>query len=145
MVTCPGTGLRRRTRGNGSSRALTKPGGAGALDPYADLDDGPALQGGRTAALAAAAADGRRPCPMCGEMIVAGAAKCRYCGEVFDSTLKKVKKSGGKKGAMKSIATLQKYLLICSTYYDSFVYRCLHLWRSLPTCRPSPDHKGRRT
>src|SRR5438309_1471562 len=26
----------------------------------------------------------RRPCPMCGEMIVASAAKCRFCGEVFD-------------------------------------------------------------
>jgi len=26
----------------------------------------------------------RRPCPECGEMIVAGAAKCRFCGAVFD-------------------------------------------------------------
>jgi hypothetical protein len=31
----------------------------------------------------------RRPCPMCGEMILAGAAKCRYCGEVFDETLRR--------------------------------------------------------
>jgi predicted RNA-binding Zn-ribbon protein involved in translation (DUF1610 family) len=30
----------------------------------------------------------RRPCPACGEMIVAGAAKCRFCGEIFDPTLK---------------------------------------------------------
>jgi predicted RNA-binding Zn-ribbon protein involved in translation (DUF1610 family) len=26
----------------------------------------------------------RRPCPQCGEMIIATAAKCRYCGEIFD-------------------------------------------------------------
>jgi predicted RNA-binding Zn-ribbon protein involved in translation (DUF1610 family) len=31
----------------------------------------------------------RRPCPMCGEMILASAVKCRYCGEVFDPTLKR--------------------------------------------------------
>lgn len=37
-------------------------------------------------------ADDRRPCPMCGEMIVSTAAKCRYCGEVFDSTLKRATK-----------------------------------------------------
>lgn len=32
----------------------------------------------------------RRPCPMCGETIAAAAAKCRFCGEVFDEKLKKV-------------------------------------------------------
>jgi DNA-directed RNA polymerase subunit M/transcription elongation factor TFIIS len=31
----------------------------------------------------------RRPCPMCGEMILAKAAKCRFCGEVFDDRLVK--------------------------------------------------------
>ena len=30
----------------------------------------------------------RRPCPQCGEMIVSSAAKCRFCGEIFDSRLK---------------------------------------------------------
>ncbi len=35
--------------------------------------------------------ESRRPCPMCGEMILANAAKCRFCGEVFDPTLKKAK------------------------------------------------------
>tara|TARA_B100000029_G_scaffold504818_1_gene584347 strand:- start:1112 stop:1657 length:546 start_codon:yes stop_codon:yes gene_type:complete len=30
----------------------------------------------------------RRPCPACGEMIVSGAAKCRFCGEIFDRKLK---------------------------------------------------------
>lgn len=36
----------------------------------------------------------RRPCPACGEMIVASAAKCRFCGEVFDPTLTRVVGSG---------------------------------------------------
>jgi hypothetical protein len=33
--------------------------------------------------------ESRRPCPMCGEMILATAARCRFCGEVFDPTFKK--------------------------------------------------------
>lgn len=31
----------------------------------------------------------RKPCPMCGEKIAKGAAKCRYCGEVLDPALRK--------------------------------------------------------
>ena len=38
------------------------------------------------------AGDGRRPCPMCGEMIPVGAGVCRFCGEVFDASLKKRRK-----------------------------------------------------
>jgi predicted RNA-binding Zn-ribbon protein involved in translation (DUF1610 family) len=34
----------------------------------------------------------RRPCPMCGEMIVVGAAKCRFCDAIFDATLRKKEK-----------------------------------------------------
>jgi predicted RNA-binding Zn-ribbon protein involved in translation (DUF1610 family) len=37
-------------------------------------------------------AEKRRPCPMCGEMILADAVKCRYCGEVFDETLKRTER-----------------------------------------------------
>jgi len=32
----------------------------------------------------------RKPCPMCGEMILKTAAKCRYCGEVFDPAMRGV-------------------------------------------------------
>jgi hypothetical protein len=35
----------------------------------------------------------RRPCPMCGEMIAVGAAKCRYCGAIFDAGLRAIEKS----------------------------------------------------
>ena len=63
--------------------------------------------------------DGRRACPMCGEMIVATAAKCRYCGEVLDSDLRKSGKSrSGRRGKavqqdVKTIAKHQKALIIC--------------------------------
>ena len=33
--------------------------------------------------------EGRKPCPMCGEMIREEAVKCRYCGEIFDPELRK--------------------------------------------------------
>jgi ribosomal protein L40E len=38
----------------------------------------------------------RRPCPMCGEMIPVAAVKCRFCGDVFDETLKRKKKRKSK-------------------------------------------------
>ena len=69
------------------------------LDPYGDLDsDKPyAVAGAAPAAATAPATEDRRPCPMCGEMIMAAAAKCRYCGEVFDPAIKKaeVRRQGG--------------------------------------------------
>jgi predicted RNA-binding Zn-ribbon protein involved in translation (DUF1610 family) len=67
------------------------------FDPYGELDDDkpygvvapePALQ---------PSDESRRPCPMCGEMIVTTAAKCRFCNEVFDATLKKAKSKKKKK------------------------------------------------
>jgi predicted RNA-binding Zn-ribbon protein involved in translation (DUF1610 family) len=36
--------------------------------------------------------EGRKPCPMCGEMILQDAAKCRFCGEIFDPELRKSQK-----------------------------------------------------
>lgn len=41
--------------------------------------------------------DDRKPCPACGEMIVRSAVKCRYCGEIFDETLKKQEQKKVKK------------------------------------------------
>jgi DNA-directed RNA polymerase subunit M/transcription elongation factor TFIIS len=36
--------------------------------------------------------DERQPCPMCGEMIPTQAAKCRFCGEIFDPELRRLEK-----------------------------------------------------
>jgi len=41
--------------------------------------------------------ESRRPCPACGEMILTTALKCRYCGEIFDKTLKRAKKKKKKR------------------------------------------------
>ena len=30
----------------------------------------------------------RKPCPMCGELIAAASAKCRFCGETLSSTIR---------------------------------------------------------
>jgi predicted RNA-binding Zn-ribbon protein involved in translation (DUF1610 family) len=38
--------------------------------------------------------EARRPCPECGEMIIASAAKCRFCGAVFDGRLKSSSRFG---------------------------------------------------
>jgi DNA-directed RNA polymerase subunit M/transcription elongation factor TFIIS len=48
-------------------------------------------------------ADERRPCPMCGERILAWAVKCRYCGEIVDDdaalTVRRLKKKKKKSGS----------------------------------------------
>ena len=49
-------------------------------------------------------ASDRRACPMCGEMIKASAVKCRYCGEVFDESLK-----GSTGGGYADTETLRKF------------------------------------
>lgn len=46
----------------------------------------------------------RRACPMCGEMIKASAVKCRYCGEVFDASLK-----GSAGGGYADTETVRKF------------------------------------
>jgi DNA-directed RNA polymerase subunit M/transcription elongation factor TFIIS len=56
-------------------------------DPYGDDDGTP--YGVAEPVEPLPRAEARRPCPMCGEMILANAAKCRFCGEVFDEGLKK--------------------------------------------------------
>jgi predicted RNA-binding Zn-ribbon protein involved in translation (DUF1610 family) len=63
-------------------------------------------------AAAAPEVEFRRPCPMCGEMIIATAAKCRFCGEIFDATIAKAG-MGGNKGELKSVASAQRNMLVC--------------------------------
>ena len=67
--------------------------GPDGVGPYGDLDPDKPYELAASEPAAAPAEEARRPCPMCGEMILVGAAKCRYCGEIFDPALKKAKGS----------------------------------------------------
>jgi predicted RNA-binding Zn-ribbon protein involved in translation (DUF1610 family) len=63
-----------------------------SVDPYADLDSDHPYGVVKPASPPSPETEDRRPCPMCGEMIVATAAKCRFCGEILDTSLRKKKK-----------------------------------------------------
>ena len=69
---------------------------AAEVDDSAEAED--AFDGVDSYDSPAASDDARKPCPMCGEMILANAAKCRFCKEVFDPKLKKKAKKKGSGG-----------------------------------------------
>jgi hypothetical protein len=75
-----------------------------AVNPYADLDDDKPYALASPPPVVEPQAESRRPCPKCGGMIVVGAAKCRFCGEVFDEVLKRksVKKPKAAKNSSRS-------------------------------------------
>jgi predicted RNA-binding Zn-ribbon protein involved in translation (DUF1610 family) len=85
---------------------------AAEIVPSSDLDDGKPYGVVESEPAAPPASEPRKPCPMCGEMIIATAAKCRFCGEIFDPTLKKAGR-GGKRSDLRQIATAQRFLIIC--------------------------------
>ena len=98
-VSCPACGKTLNAKDSAAGKQAKCPGCGGiisipeavfdAVDEFdqgfdADFDYAAAEHAGP----AAASGSQRRPCPQCGEMIVAGAAKCRFCGEIFDSRLR---------------------------------------------------------
>jgi predicted RNA-binding Zn-ribbon protein involved in translation (DUF1610 family) len=102
------------------------------FSPFADLDDDKPYAVTSPAPGDLSASESRRPCPMCGEMILASAAKCRYCNEVFDPALRKAKKPklGVIKAETRQIARLQKYLVMATlvmlvSYLGMFVLAAL--------------------
>jgi hypothetical protein len=65
--------------------------------PYAVAEQAPAAEDFSVA---------RQPCPACGELIVATAAKCRFCGEVFGPVApKRASKKPKKKSRSSSAGT----------------------------------------
>jgi len=84
------------------------------VDPYGDLGADEPYGVVELQPVAASSTESRRPCPMCGEMILTTAAKCRFCGEVFDPTLKKGKGKKSKKED-ETISTAEMILaVLCS-------------------------------
>jgi predicted RNA-binding Zn-ribbon protein involved in translation (DUF1610 family) len=71
-----------------AAAAVAEP--APAFNPFADVDDDP-YQLAEPDPVTTSPPESKRPCPMCGEMILSEAVKCRFCGEVFDPKLKKGK------------------------------------------------------
>lgn len=67
------------------------------------------------------AAPVRRPCPMCGEMIVATAAKCRFCGAIFDRSLRGTHHTGMPTTSGAAIASLVLGILSPLFCYLGFV------------------------
>jgi predicted RNA-binding Zn-ribbon protein involved in translation (DUF1610 family) len=57
---------------------------------------------------ASTAGEQRQPCPECGEMIIVGAAKCRFCNAIFDPKLKQM--SAGNNADLKQLAIHQRGL-----------------------------------
>jgi predicted RNA-binding Zn-ribbon protein involved in translation (DUF1610 family) len=107
LVTCPAAAVEA-----GVVEMTIEPEKPAGVDPFVDLDGDQPYTMAVAPEHEEALTESRRPCPMCGETILATAAKCRFCGEVLDQTIKKVKKKGGKKAELKRIAVLQKFLLI---------------------------------
>ena len=72
---------------------------------------------GQTSDLSSAGAEGqsRQPCPKCGELIVAGAAKCRFCNAIFDPELKLMEAGRPGRGSedLRQIATYQRGVIFC--------------------------------
>ena len=68
----------------------------------------------------------RKACPACGEMILADAAKCRFCDEVFDARLKTSSKVGKKSRSRRS-PLAGPWKRLCGAFADglSFIAFCI--------------------
>lgn len=70
-------------------------------EPYAVAAEPPPYAGTAAGGGMGGGTEGKRPCPMCGEMIPVAAMKCRFCNTIFDPALKKAeqKRQRGVSGA----------------------------------------------
>ena len=74
--TCPGCGQMVSCPDPVYEAEVVNVGGGDESHDVADIPPG-----------AGSSIESRHPCPMCGELILAMAARCRFCGELFDPTL----------------------------------------------------------
>ena len=73
-----------------------------AVNPYVDLDDDKPYALVNPPPAAATSDESRRPCSVCGELILSTAVKCRFCGEIFDPLLKRGKSKKPRKSSSRA-------------------------------------------
>jgi predicted RNA-binding Zn-ribbon protein involved in translation (DUF1610 family) len=113
LLSVPESAAGRRAQCPGCGTTFTVPHTVADAEPVEDYDapSRPADEQGvrpawapppppppRPAASPSGPAEGdveREPCPMCGELIVQGAAKCRFCGEILDPSLRRMQPRQG--------------------------------------------------
>jgi uncharacterized RDD family membrane protein YckC/predicted RNA-binding Zn-ribbon protein involved in translation (DUF1610 family) len=104
LVSCPACSKQLKVRDEAAGKRVKCPecGGVIEIPVPADVMDAEAADDhpfaiGQTSSAGDVSSDGgkydRKPCPACGEMIVKSAAKCRFCGEIFDPDFKTRSKS----------------------------------------------------
>ena len=89
-LSAPDTATGKKAKCPGCGQILTIPQVVHEAEAVGIGGVGPSGGIAPTAASASPAAGdpARQPCPECGEMIVVGAAKCRFCNAVFDPRLR---------------------------------------------------------
>jgi predicted RNA-binding Zn-ribbon protein involved in translation (DUF1610 family) len=85
---------------------------APAGDPQGIRDAEPVPSGPASASLTPGG-ESRRPCPQCGELIIVGAAKCRYCNAIFDPTVALFgqPRGGGNREELRQLASYQRGIM----------------------------------
>jgi predicted RNA-binding Zn-ribbon protein involved in translation (DUF1610 family) len=115
-LTAPDAAAGKRAKCPGCGQVITVPApvqeaellGAAAAPPAA-AQESYGIAEPTPAAASPDSGEQRQPCPECGEMIIVGAAKCRFCNAIFDPKLKQM--GGGKSEELKQIAQYQRGLI----------------------------------
>lgn len=102
IVDCPGCGMRLKVPMPALEAELVEP----EVDQNLIVEDMPSRSRGRGRD---EDNEGRKPCPMCGEMIAQTALKCRFCGEIFDPALKEAEARKKKKKRRHSSSSSSSY------------------------------------
>ncbi|MBC8116610.1 MAG: RDD family protein [Candidatus Saccharimonas sp.] len=110
LVSCDSCSKQLKVRDEAAGKRVKCPECGGVIEiPVPDdvvdaeaADENP-FEGGKISSEGDVSSDGgkydRKPCPACGEMIVKAAAKCRFCGEIFDPDLKQQSKSNRRRSS----------------------------------------------
>jgi predicted RNA-binding Zn-ribbon protein involved in translation (DUF1610 family) len=116
-LSAPDTAAGKKAKCPGCGQIMSVPDAVRQAEPVGTGATAQTAGPGQTSAASSPAADdqSRQPCPECGEMIVKGAAKCRFCNSILDPQFKTLLKSGtGSRGEdLKQIASYQRGVILC--------------------------------